>query len=100
MKSSSRKKTKAKVREKMKIPDEWLSGEKILTAEQVKKLPVGTVICRHQCFGKLGEHIWSNCTIVQCGTRRKLSMRDYHGNLVLKDIENKENVAYTEAQRR
>ena len=83
----------------MKIPDEWLSGEKILTAEQVKKLPVGTVICRHQCFGKLGEHIWSNCTIVQYGTRRKLSMRDWRGNLVLKDIENKENVAYTEAER-
>lgn len=80
----------------MKIPDEWLTGKKVLTAEQVKKLPVGTTICRHQCYGKLGEHVWAHCKIVQSGTKKKLSMRDYHGMQVLKDIENKESVAYTE----
>ena len=37
----------------MKLPEEWLSGKKVLTADQVKKLPVGTTICFHQCYGKL-----------------------------------------------
>ena len=83
----------------MKLPEEWLSGTKVLTAEQVKKLPVGTTICFHQCYGKLGEHIWCNCTIVQFGTKKKLSMRDYRGMQVLKDIVNKENIAYTEVKR-
>lgn len=83
----------------MKLPEEWLSGKKVLTADQVKKLPVGTTICFHQCYGKLGEHIWSNCKIVQSGTKKKLSMRDYHGMQVLKDIVTKENIAYTEVER-
>ncbi|MBQ6577451.1 MAG: hypothetical protein IJL91_06860 [Bacteroidales bacterium] len=83
----------------MKLPEEWLYGKKVLTADQVKKLPVGTTICFHQCYGKSGEHIWVNCKIVQSGNRKKLSMRDYRGMQVLKDIVTKENIAYTEVER-
>lgn len=82
----------------MKIPDEWLSEKKILTAEQVRKLPAGSKICVHQCFGKLGEHVWSNCTVVRVGKKKKLSIRDFNGNEILKDIVNKENIAYTERE--
>lgn len=42
----------------MKIPMEWLTGKKVLTAEQVRKLEPGTEVFRHQCYGRRGEHVW------------------------------------------
>ncbi len=80
----------------MKIPSEWLAGKKVLTAEQVRKLEPGTYVYRHQCYGKLGEHVWCRCKVVQYGKKKKLEMRNHNGLAVYKDITSAENIAYTE----
>lgn len=79
----------------MKIPSEWLNPNEILSAADVRKMNPGEKVWVHQCYGKLGEHLYCQATIVQYGTKKKLMMRDWRGLPVYKDIKTAENIAYT-----
>ena len=79
----------------MQIPMEWLSGKKVLTAADVKKLEPGDHVWIHQCYGRRGEHVFVQAKIVQSGKKKLLQTRDYRGLPVLKEIRTSENIAYT-----
>ena len=50
-----------------------MSEEKVLSAEQVKKLPVGTHVQWH-AVDRDGMHTWTNCVVVAAGHRRVLAL--------------------------
>ena len=52
---------------------EWLSGKKILTAEEVKKLPVGANVYVHKIYGKRGEHLCGRYTVTQSENKKVLT---------------------------
>ena len=79
----------------MKLPMEWLSGETVLTAAEVRKMEPGSKVWVHQCYGRRGEHLKSVATVIQSGRKKLLRVRDYQGLPVLLQITTKENVAYT-----
>ncbi len=64
---------------------EYISNKKELTAEQVRKLPVGARIMLHS-FDRHGEHSWMEMTIAKSGNKKILIANDYYGNKVIKTI--------------
>ena len=57
-----------------------------LTAEQVRKLPVGTKLVLHS-FGRKGEHQMLDMTVVQSGKKKALVAYDfYSGTKIEKPI--------------
>lgn len=78
------------------IFNQWLAGHKILTAEEVKKMEPGQQIWMHQMYGREGEHMFAQMTIIQSGKKKVLKGRDWKGNSVFKDIKSGDRIAYTE----
>ena len=77
----------------MEIPKEWLSGLKIISADLVRKLPPGSRVRVHTCYGRAGERVWQDCTVIQWGKKRRLGAYTYDGWITL-EIKARENVAY------
>lgn len=80
----------------MDIFDQWLKGKKRLTPEEVKQKAPGEFVFMHQCYGKVGEHVWVKAEIIQTRNKKQLSFRDWKGDKVVRDIKNNPKIAYTE----
>lgn len=75
---------------------EWLKGKKVLSAAEVRKLEPGAQIWVHQCYGRLGEHLYGRAKVVQYGKTKKLETRDHNWTPVYQDIKDGDRIAYTE----
>lgn len=75
--------------------EDYVRHKKILTAEEVRKLPAGTVIQRHS-FDRYGVHQWEPMTVVQSGKKKMLLSRDWRFVRTTKPITTRENQCYTE----
>ncbi len=64
---------------------EYIGYKKELTAEQVRKLPVGVRIMLHS-FDRHGEHHWMEMTIAKSGNKKILIANDFYGNKIIKTI--------------
>lgn len=64
---------------------DYIGTKKELTAEKVRKLPVGTRVLLHS-FDKHGEHSWIEMTIAKSGNKKILIASDYYGNKIIKTI--------------
>lgn len=75
---------------------EYLGKHKELTAEQVRKLPVGTKVLRHN-FDRYGDHVELELTVTQSGKKKILTTRDYYGHMIEKSITKEtDRVCYSE----
>ena len=74
---------------------EWLSGKKILTAEEVKKLPVGATVYVHKIYGKRGEHLCGRYTVTQSENKKVLTTLVWPGALQTMQIKDGKRVAFT-----
>ena len=75
----------------------YLGKHKELTAEQVKKLPAGTRVIRHN-FDRYSNHVELELTVTQSGKKKILTARDYYGNRIEKPISKEtDRVCYSEA---
>lgn len=79
----------------MKIPMEWLAGKTILTAAEVRKLEPGMHVWRHQCFGKIGEHVFARGKVVVKDGKKMLKFYDADYRPVYREIRAADNIAYT-----
>lgn len=75
--------------------EDYVSHKKILTADEVRELPVGTVIQLHS-LDRQGNHQWAPMTVVRCGKRKVLRSRDWRELGVIKPITTRSNMRYTE----
>ena len=75
---------------------EWLAGKKIMSAAEVKRLEPGAEVWVHQCYGRLGEHLYTRAKVVQYGKTKKLETRDHNWMPVYRDIKDGDRIAYTE----
>ena len=75
--------------------DECVAHKRVLTAEEVRTLPVGTVIQLHS-FDRQGNHQWAPMTVVRCGKRKVLRSRDWRDPGAIKPITTRKNMRYTE----
>lgn len=75
---------------------EWLKGKKVLTAAEVKRLKPGAEVWVHQCYGRLGEHLYTRAKVMQYGKTKKLETRDYNWNAIYRSIKDGDRIAYTE----
>ena len=79
----------------MALQIEWLRGwGRKLSAEEVKKLPVGTEVVLHRA-DRHGEHVALYCSLLYSGKNKKLAYRDGYGERQLLPIRDAENQAYT-----
>lgn len=74
---------------------EWLKGwGRILSAAEVKRLPVGTEIALHKS-DRHGEHAVLACTVIQYGKTKRLAYRDTWQEKQTLPIRDADNQAYT-----
>lgn len=64
---------------------EYIGYKKELTAEQVRKLPVGARVLLHS-FDRHGEHSWMEMTIAKSGNKKILIASDFYDNKIIKTI--------------
>lgn len=84
----------------MKDIKEAVGNRKILTAQQVKKLPIGSVVWLHS-FDRHGEHQMIKLTVVQAYKNKELATdRDYYGNRVIRRIDDIPGTCYTVEDKR
>ena len=76
---------------------DYIGNKKELTAEQVKKLPVGTAVTLHS-FDRSGNHVTLNMDVVQSGKKKVLVAYDwYRGTKIEKPIRKEtDRFCYTE----
>lgn len=79
----------------MKLPLEWLSGKRVLTPDEVKKLEAGSEVYIHRCYGRAGEHLKVKATVIQSGRRKLLKYSDWRGLSITEPVKPAENIAYT-----
>ena len=84
----------------MKDIKEAVGSRKILTAQQVKKLPIGSVVWLHS-FNRRGEHQMLKLTVTQSYKQKELvTDEDYYGNRIIRRIDDIPGTCYTvEAKR-
>ena len=76
---------------------DYIGKKKELTAEQVRKLPVGTQVLLHH-FDRSGEHVLLETTVAKSGNKKILLARDWKGNRIVKTIRKEcGRFCYTEA---
>ena len=76
----------------------YIDKSKELTAEQVRKSPVGTRIIRHS-FDRYGTHQWREMTVVQSGSSHALAYQDVDMTISIKKITKEtDRVCYTAAE--
>lgn len=79
----------------MKDIKEAVGNRKILTAQQVKKLPPGSVVWLNY-FDKGGQHAMTKFYVVDSYKRKELATDpDHYGNKIIKRIEDKPGECYT-----
>lgn len=77
---------------------EYIGYSKELTAEQVKKLPVGSKVTLNS-FDRRGNHVALDLTVTQSGKSKILTACDFYGNKIEKKIRKEtERFCYTEAE--
>lgn len=64
---------------------DYIGNKKELTAEQVRRLPVGTKVTIHS-FDRYGAHTWTDTTVAKSGNKKILIASDYYGNKIIKTI--------------
>ena len=64
---------------------QYVSNKKELTAEQVRKLPVGARVMLHS-FDRYGSHSWMEMTVAKSGNKKILIASDFYGNKIIKTI--------------
>lgn len=75
---------------------EYIGHKKELTAEQVRKSPVGTRVLRHS-FSRRGEHQTLECWVVQSGCSHALAFTDVDDRTAVKKIQKEtDRMCYTE----
>lgn len=74
---------------------EWIRGKKILTAEEVKNLPVGATVYVHKVYGNLGEHLCARYTVTQSENKKVLTTWYWYGNRQTMQIKDGKRVAFT-----
>ena len=75
---------------------DYLGRHKELTAEQVKKLPVGSSVIRHS-FDRYGNHVELKLTVTQSGKKKILTTNDFFIGRVEKPISKEtDRVCYSE----
>lgn len=67
--------------------------KKILTAAEVRELPIGTAVELHG-YDRYGSPSWLELTVVQSGRKKILTTRDYYGNRIEKQIRDYPNKWY------
>ena len=73
---------------------EWIRPEEtVLTAKDVKKLPVGAKVRLHG-EDRHGEHCWYDCTVVQSGKKKVLRASGPYSAMIF-DIRDTANKVYT-----
>lgn len=75
---------------------DYIGRDKELTAEQVKKLPVGTMVRLHS-FDRHGYHQALEMKVVQSGKKKILQRTDFCNGLITKQIRKEtDRFCYTE----
>ena len=77
------------------IFDQWLSGKKRLSPDEVKALPEGSKVWIHRIYGSRGEHVFVRATVTQVGKSKWLAYRDNMGLPDYEPIKHNDRVAYT-----
>lgn len=65
--------------------ESYVDAKKILTVNDVKKMPVGSTVVRHS-FDRHGCHQWAPYKIVMKGKHKALRNVDFYGNAIIKEI--------------
>ena len=78
---------------------DYIGRQKELTAEQVRKLPIGTQVIRHS-FDRYGNHQWREMTVVQSGCSHALAYWDPASCTtgVMRITKETDRMCYTEVQ--
>ena len=78
---------------------DYIGRQKELTAAEVRKLPVGTMVIRHS-FDRHGMHQWREMTVVQSGCSHALAYWDpaSHTTGVMRITKETDRMCYTEVQ--
>lgn len=74
--------------------EDYVGRKKILTAEEVRKLPIGSKVELHS-FGRHHEHIWLEMTVIKSGNKKMLVTWGFWGDKILKPIVTKDRQCYT-----
>ena len=76
---------------------DYIGKKKLLTAEEVRKLPAGSKVELHS-FDRFGTHQYLEMTVIQYGKKKMLQAHDYRGEMILKPIKklDDERRCYTE----
>lgn len=78
---------------------DYIGYEKELTAEEIRKLPIGTTVVKHS-FDRYGAHQTLEMWVVQRGRSRALNYRDGYGMLqTVKIAKETDRMCYTEGKR-
>ena len=65
--------------------EDYVGTKKVLTAEEVRKLPVGAKVEIHS-FDRHSEHVWMDYVVTQSGKKKVLVHRDFSGMPITKRI--------------
>ena len=78
---------------------DYIGSAKELTAAEVRKLPVGTLVIRHS-FDRSGTHQWREMTVVQSGCSHALAYWDPASCTtgVMRITKETDRMCYTEVQ--
>ncbi len=82
----------------MAISPEWYAGRKVLTAEQVKALPVGAPV-EVISADRHGEKQTLACAVAQYGKQKRLSFRDWRGERCVIPIRDYPNKVFAEVKK-
>ena len=75
---------------------DYIGNKKELTAEQVKKLPVGSKVVVHS-FDRYSSHVTLTMTVVQSGRKKILKTNDFYLGTIEKPIrQTTDRMTYTE----
>ena len=79
---------------------DYIGRQKELTAEQVRKSPIGTQVIRHS-FDRYGMHQWREMTVVQSGCSHALAYWDPASCTisVMRIAKETDRMCYTEVQK-
>lgn len=65
--------------------EDYVGNKKVLTAGEVRKLPVGAKVEIHS-FDRHSDHVWLDYVVTQSGKKKVLVHRDFGGMPITKRI--------------
>lgn len=78
--------------------EDYVGMHRILTAAEVRALPVGSHVLLHS-FDRYGAHCTVDLQVAQASPtskRKMLTTVDYYGTRIIKPITDRQNMCYTE----